>query len=367
MEFMVQKVKIFILFILGFCIFKEIDAKNHKSPPYWVHLCQTIETIGNELKDELNLDFWSKQITLRENIEGIKMNFQVNRRASIEEARSIHLFIMHRLLENINHLQGIAPYLAEYPFTHKRIGISLRFEGTGGRNFDGSVTYLSNLPCKSSPSGYKLCYRGADPFTDTLISLLEEPYETAVMLAEASPVNPRTHKTTELEEVSDQVFYRFAKELNEKNELYVTSIGGKMTNGIEEVGAKLIAFGPGTVERARKLELLAAEKLSRALNQEPKLKPYLKPYPFPTSHLKICIEFKQKEKTAWGYLSYDDGSIDNVKMESDLISYYRTRITNGKAWEAGRVSPTHPPLIAKETFKEALEAVQNTPSQKKKK
>ena len=117
---------------------------------------------------------------------------------------------------------------------------------------------------------------------------------------------------------------------------------------------------PATVEEARKVELFAIEKLSRHLNQEPKLKTYLKPYPFPTSHLKICIEFKEKEKTAWGYPSYDDGSLDSVKMENDVISYYRTIITNGKAWEEGMVSPVHPPLIKKEAYQEALDAARNT-------
>lgn len=121
------------------------------------------------------------------------------------------------------------------------------------------------------------------------------------------------------------------------------------------------------MEEARKLELLAIEKILNVVNQDQRLRRFLKLYPFRTTQLRIRIEFRKNGKSAWGYSSYTDGSMDSVEIKDDVISYFRTPpIKKGTKLEDRGIIPLHPPLFAKESYQEALEAVRNTPPPQKK-
>ena len=334
-----QKFRFIFLFIV-------FSLNAHDSEDY---LHQFIDAFAKEMKNELNVRFQGKELQIHDKVEGIKLNFEVYRRATLEEARALQISIISRFVQAINNNQDVRPCLVEHPFSHKRVGNSISFNGPFGENFDGTVTYLFSFPNASASSENKLFYSAADPFTEKLVRLLEEPYEVALKKTQASPLkDPASHQTTELEEVSDQVFNSVATELSQKNGLYLKAIGGKLTNGIEEIGAKFITFQPATVEKARKLEWLAIEALIHAVNKEPRLRPYLKPFPFPINQLKVCIEFRKNKKTDWGYDTYTDGSVDHVQIENSLISYYQRQRKTGRILYL-------PQLFAEETIQQAQE------------
>lgn len=362
---MMQKVK--IIFFILFAIFTNIEAhaKSTKKPPYEDYLIQITQTFTKRMKDELNLDYGGKGFDIYEKVEKFEMHFHAKRRATIEEARTLQLLVMNKLVQAINDHKGVQPYLSEIPFTVKGVKISINFSGPFGEYYDGSVTYVSSAPNNINKNYFS--YYATDPITESSILLLQEPYDEAVKLAQALPIkNPHLHQTSEVEILSDQIFLKFGKELSEKNSLYLSTVGANLTNGIEEISAKFIFFSPSTIDEARKIALLAIDKILSAVNKEPSLKPYLKPYPFPTAQLTIRIEFRKNDKSAWGYSSYTDGSMDSLEIKNNVFSYFRTPPKGSEGKNMG-IIPLHPPLFATETYQEALEAIRKVPPPQKKK
>lgn len=352
-----QKIRIF-LFILVFLINSKANAISRKEPPYDVYLRQIIQTFKKQMNEELNLEMCGKGYTINDKIEEFHVYLCTDRRATLQEARTLQLLAINKLAQVINNHKGIQPYLLETPFTSKHIKISINFDGPFGRYFDGTITYLFNITeAPTIPeNAHHIFYHACDPVSEDFIDVLKEPYEEALKLAQASPIdNPGVHKTTPLEEISDQVFMKFGKELAEKHSLYLSTVGGNFTNNdIKEIGAKLIFCSRANLEEARKHILLAIDKILNTVNQDPRLKPYLKPYPFPTSGLNVCIEFKQKISGTWGPPSFHDGSMDNVEIKDDLISYYLSPLVKKPTgWDDGETVEFGPSFFAKETYQEA--------------
>jgi hypothetical protein len=71
-------------------------------------------------------------------------------------------------------------------------------------------------------------------------------------------------------------------------------------------------------EHARKLLLAMTERLIESLNFSQELRPYLLEYPFPTNRLKLRISF-----TKSNHFPYYDGSMDNITLENDKITYFK--------------------------------------------
>lgn len=353
---MMQKVRFFLIIFLVIFIKNETHAKNIKRAAYEDYLIQITQNFSKQIKDELNLEFSGKGFNIKDKIEEFEMQFRSNRRATLEEARTLQLLVMNKFVQAINNHKGLQPYLAEIPFNYKRVQISINFDGPFGSYFDGTVARVYNLMNSASiiQSKNNFFYYTVDPITESSILLLKEPYEEAVKLVQATPIkNPRVHETTELEVLSDHIFQKFGTELGEENGLYLSTVGSNLTNGIEKIAAKFIFFSPVTIDQARTLGLIAVYKILSTVNHDPRLKPYLKPYPFPTSGLNICIEFRKSSNSTWGYSSYNDGSMDSVEIKDDVISYYRTPPIK----EDAGIIPMYPPLFAKETYQEALKAV----------
>lgn len=363
---MMQRFRNFILiFLISFI--NDADAKSSKKPPYEDSLIQLTQTFAKQMKNELNLEYSGKGFDIHDKVEEIRMKFRANRRATLEEARTLQVLVMNKLVQAINEHKKIQPYLSTSPFTFKGVKISINFDGPYASYFKGNITHIFNVADSGSIVENKnnFFYYGKDPITEESILLLQESYEEASNLALATPIKtPHLHQTTELEILSDQIFLKFGKELGEKNALYLITAGANLTNGIEEIAAKFIYFTPSTIDTARKLALLAIEKTLSAVNHDQKLKSYLKPYPFSASQLKIRIEFRKNDKSAWGYSSFTDGSMDKVEITNDLFSYFRTPPVK-KGIEDVEINFLDP-LFATETYQEALDAARKLPSPQKK-
>ncbi|MCE5318970.1 MAG: hypothetical protein LLG04_16605, partial [Parachlamydia sp.] len=297
--------------------------------------------------------------SVHDKVEEIHVNFLADRRATLEEARALHLLAMEKLVQMVNNHQGIQSFLIERPFTHKRIEIMINFRGPYGHYYDGSIAYALNISELSTVVENRNCliYKKMDPFTDDFIDRFQESYEEAIRLAQASPVkNPLVHQTKELETLTDQIFDKLARELAEKNHLYLLSIGGNMSKGIEEIGARFKAFCPTTIETARNYELFLAEKVLHAINGDVRLRPYLKEYPFPASRLKLFLEFRTK-KDSW----YTDDSLDHVTLENNVLTYFRIPpVAKREPWQTANLDPA---FLANETYQVALETIRSTQKQ----
>ncbi len=317
------------------------------------YLFQFLENFTHQMELDLNLKCGGKSGDLKEKIKQIDVYFSAKRRATIEEARALHIYVMEKLIQTINEDKELHPYFFERPLTFKRIGIDIDFnEPQLGNYYDGTVTCVRNINDLAGviENRNKIFYRAKDPFTGNIYDLLTEPYEDALRLTKTSPLKfPYNHTTTQQESEIDQLFESIMMSLYKEHGLYVVYLGGKMTKGIEEIGAKLRFYEPVTIEKARHLEFLVINQLLSSVNQNEILRKYLREYPFPPNRVKISIEFKKKTGAP-----YYNGSIDEVKFDGNEFAYLSKPpdLEEGR-WRAGKIHH-EPSIYHQETYQEAL-------------
>jgi hypothetical protein len=145
---------------------------------------------ANEMKQTLGLHLCGSSHSMHEDIEELGFKFVIHRRATLEEARAIHLFVMERFVQTVNNFEKILPYLAIHPFSPKRAEITIDFEGINGCHSDGSITFMFNVcDLSKAPARNHIVYCAFDPFEYSLIKQLEEPYEEAVRINSAATLD----------------------------------------------------------------------------------------------------------------------------------------------------------------------------------
>lgn len=357
---MQKKVKVLIYVFLVLWLHLPLFAGDEG---YDVYVDEIMRSVARQMEKELHLVWTGDSGMMHEQVEEIGMKFNAYRRATIEEARALELHVINKLVQAINSHEKIQPYLEERPFTYKRVQVSISFKGENGSYSDGTVAHVSNAPDFAViENRNKLFYDSNDPLDQNYdMEIHSEHYEEAERLVKASPRQDLlVHHTTEQEKAIDQLLINFTEEMWETCGLSRWSIGGKMTHGIEEIGAKFTAFYPATQESARELQVFATEKLLKAINNNEKLKPFLKEYPFPASRIKMRICFRDKK-----YLNYSDGSMESIAFDGNEITYYHDLIIPRKTVEP-KYFPVRTEVLAKETYSEALKVVQNIPQSKRK-
>lgn len=308
-----------------------------------------------QMLNEFDLRWKGDMGRMRGKVELMGMNFLTYRRATIEEARTLELLVIDKLVQAINAHEKIQHYLDIIPFSAKRVTIGINFEGVNGRNSDGSITYIFNVSDLAITS-YKnhIVYCSHDPFKDDLIDELDEPYEEAVRINAASAVDPAIHQGNEYEDEMDTLLASFSEEVYKKFGLSVWSIGGKWINGIKEVGAKFVLNQFVTNAEARQLLVEVTEKLLSAINSNEKVRPYLKEYPFPAGLLKLrfCIEKK-------GHNEFPDVRMESMTLNENLITYVQEILHPKEEGEVFRDSEKI--VLATESYPEALKIVEDNP------
>ena len=107
---------------------------------------------------------------------------------------------------------------------------------------------------------------------------------------ESSPIpNPFVHQEKPHEPLIDAVFCAYLREMAKEHDLECERIGGKLTEGVDEVVVRLIYFHPAKIDKARELQVVATEKLLAAINNNEQLRPYIKNYPLSLDKLRVDI------------------------------------------------------------------------------
>jgi hypothetical protein len=280
---------------------------------YRPYLKELIEAYAQEMQDQYGLRISGEGGGMHETIEEIVVKFIALRRASVEEARELTVRIAERLLRMINEDEKLRPYLCEYPFDVSRINPRISFEQQNRAYNDGTVTYVSLIK-------NNLFYDASEILTDNLQEILKEPYPKALKIVEEHPLQQdlRYHKAKPYEAEIDQLQYKFAEDMYKKWGFKCADIGGKMVDGIEQVAFNFVLFKRAALEEARIWEIKLTEELLRRINSNPKLRPYLKNYPFQAKNTQIKIEFWDKEKEY-----YRDGSIARLYQKDNRIYYLK--------------------------------------------
>ena len=349
-----KTVKLLIVSLIILFMELPVHAADPQAFDYRVYFKDVVNSFAEDMQREFGLVCIGDGGKMPRDIEEIDVMFRVYHRATVEEARALQVAVTQKFLEKINAHEKIRPYLREFPFKSERVSVSISFDRANGLHYsDESVARIF-------PARNKLFYRITDPFTKKLLPLLEEPYaEAEQFVKERPPKNLRSHETTELEDLVDQVFASFEKEIAREMGIVCNYIGGKMANGIEEVGACLRVYRPASMEEARELQVRVTEKLIKAINSKEKLKPYLKEVPLTHRSVKIRLEFRNSRDYC-----YDDNGLESVEVVGDEITYFK-ELTSAEL-EAKGILPINTPVFAKEKYMDALKIVEKIPPQKKK-
>ncbi|MFI5334751.1 MAG: hypothetical protein ACHQT8_06295, partial [Chlamydiales bacterium] len=160
---------LFLLFFLGGLVAEE-------SKPYLKYADQIIHQFEKECVKEFKVVRSGSGGRMSRDVEQISVDFMAYRIATIEEARRLEVTLTEKLLKKINENEKIRPYLREFPFPYSRARVSVSFhKRDNSPNTDGSVAHVFQ-------ARNKIVYSGADPKTEDLYDLLEEPYEEALNL-----------------------------------------------------------------------------------------------------------------------------------------------------------------------------------------
>jgi hypothetical protein len=308
--------KKFFLFLLiliqGICLTGNSDMREQG----YAVSNEFIQSFINEMDLKYGLYCTGQGGQANEKIEKIALTLETQRRATIEEAREIYINSLERCYELINADQQIRPYLISFPFPKENLDISISFSPEGSRFYsDGTITQVFEAKGK-------ILYFVKSIFDECLNKNFAEPYEEALQTVKTSPLpyNMRHHKEQGFENEIDDLCYKFVKKVHKKYKIKCEDFGGKMTNGIEEVGFTFVGNKRTSLEKARKMQVEIAQMLLDEINSNPTLKPYLKNYPFTAKNIKTRVHFKED----W-ILYFNDGSVSRMLLEDGIVHYFKEK------------------------------------------
>ena len=169
---------ILFLFILLTGSFMHADI-SLKIEDYEKYVNEIINQFEKEMKQEYGFRCIGSGGSMPHDVESIDVKFTMYKRATIEEARELVVMATRKLQRIVNTHEKIRPYLREYPFSSKRVEISLSFCKKNHEQYtDGSVAYVLhtfNIPYERN----LICYCAEDTQIDDLVDLLDESYEEA--------------------------------------------------------------------------------------------------------------------------------------------------------------------------------------------
>ncbi len=280
-------------------------------------------------------------------VQTIDVAFSTSRKMTIEEARQIQVCLTKQLHQMINAYEKLRPFLREYPFPYERICVSISSLDSFGNYFsDGSVSLA--FTAKGN-----ICYNASDSVSGSLETILREPFGEAVTIVENSSDPKRglfSHTSPPYEGQIEALFDRYANEMRKKFGLVCVNRGGKLANGIEEVGFSFSCSKKLRLDSARAIEVEATEKLVEMLNADEALRPYLKGYPFYASQTRMQIEFQNYQGD-----HYPNGNVATVLHENGKL-LYETLEPPPKDDDAFNLR-----FLAEETYEEARQKVVKPP------
>ena len=317
-------------------------------------------TFAKRMFEEYDLRLSGSLHSMHENVEELGLKFLAYRRATIEEARALHLLVMEKYVQAINCHEKIQPFLAIHPFSFKRVMIVINFENINGRRHsDGTITRMLNIS-DLALTDYRnqIIYYSHDPFNDELVEQLVEPYEEALRLNAASSIDPRVHHGNKYEEEMDTLLGSFANEIQQQYELAVWHLGGKWTDGIENIRTTIKLGHFATQEEARQLLIEVTKKLLATVNSNEKVRPYLKAHPFPASLLKLSFHFENSSAHP-----LPDIRIRNATLDDNAITYIQETVLPPEEGETFRYKEKI--TLPLESYEEALKMVEKHPHELK--
>ena len=273
-------------------------------------------------------------------ITSISLMLDIHRRASLEEAREIHIEAKERLIEMIHQNPKIQSYLSMDPFPKINIKLSIIYGP------DERFCYCDGTIAGTIEGQGTICYLGSEVLNPRLLDLYEEPYEEALKIVRTNPLQQDMyfHKEIGFEKEIDRVMMDFIRQSYKKYNIQCDGFGGKMVDGIDKIELSFVRQKKTSVTEARKMQVDLTQTLLDMIHKSKTLAPYLKHTPFNEKYLNIRVHFQSGKVCL-----FNDGSLSRMLQQDGIIHYFnekspKRRIT---VWDEGN------PLFD-ETFEEAV-------------
>jgi hypothetical protein len=124
-------------------------------------------------------------------------------------------------------------------------------------------------------------------------------------------------ESVDYEKYVDEIVDEFSREMDRDYNLICIGGGGRMPYDVEEISVEFHAYRRATVEEARELEVVATERLLEKVNQNFKIRPFLREHPFKPFRAKVSISFMNERGEWWA------DSIAFVFQVKNKIHYYK--------------------------------------------
>ncbi len=328
----------------------------------FLFLVLTLSVFANEEEKKCATDFFLSFIqqvqkdysldcnsySLPNDTEKFSVYFKSYQRASIEEARSMIIMLTERFLKSINSNEKIRPYLKEYPFPARCAQINVEFYNLANTSrCDGNIVLVSHLG-QVKQNGW-LTYRAAEVFSNLPYVVHEETYDEAEKIVKMTNASYK-HQDTEFEKAIDIVLAAFTGHMYKKYRCSCEKIAALNSDSLEKIEAVFTVFQRADQNKARKIQIYAAETLMNLINESEVLRPYLKQHPFTAENLKIRLDFREYSAWSIGWLPYSHGSIDNVMLENNQLTYVSIEHENSESYESALKNAGNPTKASKFPF-----------------
>ena len=126
------------------------------------------------------------------------------------------------------------------------------------------------------------------------------------------------NKIEDYEVYVNEITRAFSCQIIKDFNVFCIGTGGRMPHDVETIHVNFMSYEVGTIEKAREFIVKTTEKFLKIINENEKIRPYLREYPFKANRAEITIMFAQK--------GYDparrDGSIVHAFQVKNHIYYY---------------------------------------------
>ena len=118
-----------------------------------------------------------------------------------------------------------------------------------------------------------------------------------------------------------EIVNEYKKEMKKEYGLQCIGSGGSMPHDVAEIGVMFaIQKKVTSLEEARELEVVAIQKLLDHINNHPKIRPFLREYPFKNDRVSVSISFTNENNQR-----YTDGSIVYMYQARNKIFYKKAK------------------------------------------
>ena len=127
-----------------------------------------------------------------------------------------------------------------------------------------------------------------------------------------------TYKQPDHVKAAKELTFVFARQVEKEFNVSCIGTGGGMPHDVEVLEVDFMSYEVGTIEKAREFIVKTTEKFLKMINENEKIRPFLREYPFKANRAQITIMFAQKGEDP----ARRDGSIVASFQVKNRIFYY---------------------------------------------